>query len=67
MPSKITRKILELGNSGVISIPKGYRDYHNLQPGTNVTVLYDGLILIIPQDRLSELEAKRELVDKPLH
>jgi len=67
MPSKITRKILGLGNSGVISIPKGYRDYHNLQPGTTVTVLFDGLILIIPEDRLSELESKKELIDKLLH
>ena len=54
------------GTSGVVVIPKPYRDYHNLQPGAEVTVLYDSLLLIVPKKLESVLKQKQALVDQLL-
>ncbi|MGQ9507685.1 MAG: AbrB/MazE/SpoVT family DNA-binding domain-containing protein, partial [Candidatus Bathycorpusculaceae bacterium] len=54
------------GSSGVIAIPKPYRDYHNLTPGNIVTVLYDSLLLIIPKTHENLLTEKAQLIDKLL-
>lgn len=54
------------GTSGVVVIPKPYRDYHNLTPGNAVTVLYDSLLLIVPKSLESLLKEKAELIDQLL-
>jgi antitoxin component of MazEF toxin-antitoxin module len=51
MPAKSEHKIMKHGTSGVVVIPKPYRDYYNLKTGSTVTVLYDSLLLIIPKSR----------------
>jgi antitoxin component of MazEF toxin-antitoxin module len=66
MPSKSEHKIMRHGSSGVVVIPKPYRDYHKLTPGSLVTVLYDSIILIVPSDRQNILEEKAELIDQLL-
>ena len=66
MPAKEKRKIMKHGSSGVIAIPKPYRDYHNLTPGNTVTVLYDSLLLIVPKNRENLLREKAELIDRLL-
>ena len=66
MPSKTTRKIIELGNSGVVSLPKEYRDYHNLKPGDIVIVLWDGFVLLIPKELENRITEKKELIDELL-
>ena len=63
MPAKENRKIMKHGTSGVITIPKPYRDYHNLKPGNTVTVLYDSLLLIIPKSLEKLLHEKAALID----
>lgn len=63
MPAKSEHKIMKHGTSGVVVIPKPYRDYHNLQPGTPVTVLYDSLLLIVPKKLEHVLNDKQQLVD----
>jgi len=66
MPAKEKRKIMKHGTSGVVAIPKSYRNYHNLQHGDEVTVLYDSLLLIIPKKLEPLLREKKELIDRLL-
>ncbi|MBT0161010.1 AbrB/MazE/SpoVT family DNA-binding domain-containing protein [Candidatus Bathyarchaeota archaeon A05DMB-2] len=66
MPAKEQRKVMKHGTSGVVAIPKAYRDYHKLDPGSIVTVLYDSLLLIVPKGRENLLQEKAELIDQLL-
>ena len=66
MPAKETRKIMKHGTSGVIAIPKAYRDYHGLNHGAEVTVLYDTLLLIVPRGLERLLQKKAHLIDQLL-
>lgn len=34
---RVERKIMKHGSSGVLAIPKAYRDYYKLNPGVTVT------------------------------
>jgi len=54
------------GTSGVIAIPKPYRNYHKLNPGTVVTLLYDSLILIVPKEYEHLLTEKAQVIDQLL-
>jgi len=66
MPAKSEHKVMKHGTSGVVVIPKPYRDYHDLKPGSTVTVLYDSLLLIVPKGRENLLKEKAELIDQLL-
>jgi len=66
MPAKSEHKIMKHGTSGVVVIPKPYRDYHNLKTGSTVTVLYDSLLLIIPKSRAHLIDDKAALIDQLL-
>jgi antitoxin component of MazEF toxin-antitoxin module len=66
VPAKEKRKIMKHGTSGVIAIPKPYREYHNLTPGKTVTVLYDSLLLIIPKNLEKLLHEKATLINELL-
>jgi len=37
MLARVERKIMKHGSSGVLAIPKVYRDHHKLNPGVTVT------------------------------
>jgi len=63
MPAKSEHKIMKHGTSSVVVIPKPYRDYHGLKPGTPVTVLYDTLLLIVPKNLEPLLREKQHLID----
>jgi len=63
VPAKEKRKIMKHGTSGVVAVPKAYRDYHNLTCGTEVTILYDSLLLIIPKNLEKLLHEKAALID----
>ena len=54
------------GTSGVVAVPPDYRRYHDLNPGDSVQVLYDSLLLIIPEKLKHLLDEKHELIDKLL-
>lgn len=66
MPAKEDRKIMKHGTSGVIAVPKSYRNYYNLDPGTTVTILYDSLLLIVPKSQENLLKEKAKLIDQLL-
>jgi antitoxin component of MazEF toxin-antitoxin module len=66
MPAKSDHKIMKHGTSGVVVIPKPYRDYYNLKTGTTVTVLYNSLLLIIPKNQEHVLKEKAELIEQLL-
>ena len=66
MPAKSEHKVMRHGTSGVVVIPKPYRDYHELNPGSSVTVLYDSLLLIVPKSLENLLKERAELIDKLL-
>jgi len=63
VPAKEKRKIMKHGTSGVVAIPKAYRDYHNLPCGSEVTVLYDSFLLIVPKNLEKLLHEKATLID----
>lgn len=48
MPHKETRKIIRVGNSFAVTIPKAWLRYFNLTDKDKVTVLSDGKVLIEP-------------------
>lgn len=50
MPSQETRKVINLGSSKVISLPKPFLDYHKVKVGDKVLLLYDSIILVMPED-----------------
>jgi len=54
------------GTSGVVVIPKPYRDYYCLKTGSIVTVLYDSLLLIVPKSLEYLLKDKATLIDQLL-
>jgi len=66
VPAKSEHKIMKHGTSGVVVIPKAYRDYHNLKPGNTVTILYDSLLLVVPKCRENLLKEKAQLIDQLL-
>lgn len=68
MPSKETRKIIAHGKiSKGISLPKPFLDYHNIDKGDEVLLLYDSIILVLPNGISKEkLEAKAELIKELL-
>lgn len=67
MPAEETRKVMKHGqSSGVVALPIAYRRYHNLDPGDKVKILYDSLLLIIPESMEHILKNRRQLVDKLL-
>ncbi|MQY67761.1 MAG: hypothetical protein GH150_00020 [Hadesarchaea archaeon] len=67
MPGETTRTIMKHGRfSGVIAIPKDYRRYHHLDPGAEVKVIYDSLLLIIPPGGEKKLRERGELIRRLL-
>ncbi|MGD0071332.1 MAG: AbrB/MazE/SpoVT family DNA-binding domain-containing protein [Candidatus Bathyarchaeia archaeon] len=52
MPHKQTRKIIRVGNSLAITIPKPWLRYFNLSEKDSVTVLSNGAIIIKPENTL---------------
>ena len=67
MPSREERKIVKWGTgSKVISLPKPFLDYYNLEEGDKVLLLYDSLILVLPKDTSEELLRKKAALIKEL-
>ena len=66
MPAKVKRRLMKHGTSGVVTIPMSYRKYHDLNPGDEMILLYDTLILMAPKSMEHIVEAKQELIDELL-
>ena len=66
MPCKEERKITSTGNVGAVVIPKPMRDYFELKPGDKITILYDSLLVAIPEKVKDIIVEKKELIDKLL-
>lgn len=62
MAAETVRKIMKHGSSGVIAIPMDYRRFHKLDPGKTVRILYDSILIVIPEDLESSLEEKKDLI-----
>jgi len=58
--------MMKHGTSGVVTIPMSYRKYHDLNPGDEMIVLYDSLILMAPKSMEHIVEDKQELIDELL-
>jgi antitoxin component of MazEF toxin-antitoxin module len=54
MPHKQTRKIIRIGNSLGITIPKPWLDYFQLSENDYVTVLSNGAIVVKREKRMEE-------------
>ena len=62
-----TRKVMKVGTSKVVCLPKSFLDYHKIGEGDRVTLFYDSRILILPERLESEvLERKGSLLEKLL-
>lgn len=48
MPQLLTRKIIALGGSSVVPLPKGWLKYHNLDDGDAVELVVNKNITIRP-------------------
>ena len=54
MPHKQTRKIIKIGNSLGITIPKPWLDYFQLSENDYVTVLSNGALVVKRENSLGE-------------
>ncbi len=68
MPSREIRKVVKWGTSSkVISLPKPFLDYHQIKNGDKVLLLYDSIILVLPEGVTEEtLSNKADLIKKLL-
>ena len=66
MPSKEKRKVLSVGDSIAVTLPKPFADYHSLKSGDSVQVIYDGLYLVFPPGSENKLKERRKLIDELL-
>jgi len=58
--------MMKHGSSGVVTIPMSYRKYHDLNPGDEMIVMYDSLILMAPRSMEHIVEDRQELIDELL-
>lgn len=64
MPAEIYRKIMKHGqSSAVVTIPMPYRRYNQLNPGDEVKIYYDSLLIIVPKNQDYILKKKMHLID----
>jgi hypothetical protein len=67
MPAETTRTVMKHGRfSGVVALPTDYRRYHHLEPGAEVQIIYDSLLLIVPPGAEHKLKERGELVRRLL-
>jgi bifunctional DNA-binding transcriptional regulator/antitoxin component of YhaV-PrlF toxin-antitoxin module len=66
MPAKVKRTMMKHGTSGVVTIPMSYRKYHDLNPGDEMIVMYDSLILMAPKGMEYVIEKRKALIDELL-
>ncbi len=65
-PAKVKRRMMKHGTSGVVTIPMSYRKYHDINPGDEMILLYDSLILMAPKSMEYIMAEKQELIDELL-
>ena len=67
MPSREHRKIIRMGASQGITLPKPFLDYHKVKDGEEMLLLYDNIILVLPRGVSEEvLEKKANLIKELL-
>ena len=70
MPAMVKRRVIKPSDtSAYIVIPKPYRDFHKIDKGSKVTILYDNLLLVIPEgleEKVLSDPEKRRLIEKLL-
>lgn len=67
MPAMGMRRVIRAGDySAVIALPIDWRRYFQVDPGTEVKILYDSLLIIIPPACEQRLQERWELVKKLL-
>ncbi len=54
MPHKQTRKIIKIGNSLGITIPKPWLDYFKLSENDRVTILSNGVLVVKRENKSGE-------------
>jgi len=64
MPALSKHKIMKHGTSAVVVIPKPFRDYSNLKPGDTVTIVYDSILLIVPEGLEHLMVEKADLINQ---
>jgi antitoxin component of MazEF toxin-antitoxin module len=65
MPAKEKRKIIPIGEGGkAITLPKPFVEYFHLKPKDEVTVLYDNILIVVPQN--AQLSEDKETLLKKL-
>ena len=47
MPSREKRKVIKVGTSRAVCLPKPFLDYHKVGEGDEVTLIYDGGVLMV--------------------
>ena len=55
---KRTQKVLELGGSSYICLPRDFCGEHGIRKGDTVEVLYDGSVIVVP---IKEEDIRREI------
>lgn len=63
MPAKVLFKTMRHGSAVVVTIPKPYRDYHGLDAGSEVVILFDSLLLVVPKSLECVIKDKQKLID----
>lgn len=66
VPAKEVHKVMKHRASAAAVLPKVYRDYYGINPGSRVTIVYNSLVLIIPESQRELAAEKADLIDELL-
>lgn len=62
MAGKEERRIIKIGNSKGLTIPKAFINYHKLKVGNMVKVFYRDTMIVVPKKtRVNESKVKKAL------
>jgi antitoxin component of MazEF toxin-antitoxin module len=59
MPSKTKRKAIKQGKSLSLTLPKDFLEYYEIKKGDELTVIYDGKIIIYSNEEEYEKDKER--------
>ena len=61
MPSKDIRRLMPMGNSLVITLPKVWLNFWQLKKGEKLEIIYDGVLIIIPPNHPKKKEIRKKI------
>jgi len=62
MPGLVKRKVVKVGNSWAVILPRGYVRYHGLEGG-EIVLVYDKILVIVPETDIEKVKTTEQYKD----